>query len=403
MTTASQSPRWTATTKLVMGFTLVAILAFALAKFQGILPPLIMTFLLVYLLYPVVYFIKNRFGFNWGLAVGLVYICLITLFLGLATISGFELVSQVQSLIRTVETSLTELPNLVEQFSQVRFELGPLVFEMSALDLNSLSGQLIEAARSMLGQTGELLGTVAGTALNSLGWTIFVLLMSFFILAESRGLPGGIFQIDVFEYTGDLDRMKKELANIWNAFLRGQIILVSTAILIYTVVLSVLGVRYALGLALLTGAARFLPYVGPAIAWTVMALVAFFQAYKPFGLSDLVYTLIVLGLAWIIDAVFDNIVSPRIMADALKVHPAAVLVAAIIALDLLGVLGVVIAAPMLATMQLIGRYVMRKLFDLNPWDGLEDTSPPEPFGEQLRHLWLNLVQFWEKLTKKIRK
>jgi predicted PurR-regulated permease PerM len=262
---------------------------------------------------------------------------------------------------------------------------------------------LVGAARSVLGQTGEVLGTVAGTALSSLAWTAFVLLMSFFILAESGGLPGGILRVDAFEYTGDFDRMKKELANIWNAFLRGQLILVGTAIVVYTLVLSILGVRYALGLALLTGAARFLPYVGPAIAWTIMALVAFFQASKPFGLSGQAFTLIVLVTAWVIDSIFDNLVSPRIMADALKVHPAAVLVAAIIALDLLGVLGVVIAAPMLATLQLLGRYVTRKLFDLDPWGGLVDTPLPEPLREQIKSWAQNLQTIWEKLREKILK
>jgi predicted PurR-regulated permease PerM len=400
MENTNQSPRWTAATKLLAGFTLVAIIAFALVKFQGILPPLIMTFLLVYLLYPVANFLKTKLRFSWNLAVIVVYIGLILLFLALATISGFELVSQVQSLIKLVEASLTELPDLAEQISEISIQIGPLVFEMSALDLNTLSGQLIDAARVMLGRTGEFIGAVAGTALGSLAWTAFVLLMSFFILAESRGLPEGILHINAYDYTSDLNRVKKELTKIWNAFLRGQLILVGMAIVVYTIVLSMLGVRYALGLALLTGAARFLPYIGPAIAWTVMALVAFFQAYKLFDLSPLVYTLLVLVIALVIDAIFDNIVSPRVMADALKVHPAAVLVAAIIALDLLGVLGVIIAAPMLATLQLATRYVTRKMLDIDPWEGLEDMQTPEPIREQLSGKMEIIRGWWQKLRKK---
>lgn len=400
METTNKSPRWNSSTKLIAGLTLVAIIGFFLAKFQGILPPLIMTFLLVYLLYPVANFLKTRLRFAWGLAVLVVYLVLILLILGLATISGFELVSQVQSLIRLVESSLSEIPELTRQISEISFQVGPLVFEMSALDLNTLSGQLIEAARGMLGRTGEVIGTVAGTALSSLAWTAFVLLMSFFILSESGGLPGGILNINAYDYTNDLNRAKQELTKIWNAFLRGQIIVASLAILVYTLVLSTLGVRYALGLALLTGAARFLPYVGPAIGWTVMALVAFFQADKPFGLSDVTYTLIVMLTAWVIDAIFDNIVQPRIMADALKVHPAAVLVAAIIALDLLGVLGVIVAAPMLATLQLTASYVTRKMLDVNPWEGFEDNHPPEPLRKQISDKIETIKALWQKLTKK---
>ena len=63
MAIEDQSPRWNSTTKLLAGFTLVAIVAFALAKFQGILPPLIMTFLMVYLLYPVANFLKKKLHF----------------------------------------------------------------------------------------------------------------------------------------------------------------------------------------------------------------------------------------------------------------------------------------------------------------------------------------------------
>jgi hypothetical protein len=59
-------------------------------------------------------------------------------------------------------------------------------------------------------------------------------------------------------------------------------------------------------------------------------------------------------------------------------------VAAIIALDLLGILGVILAAPMLATLQLVGGYFVRKLFDLDPWEGLQETPPPPPIREQIQ-------------------
>ena len=55
---------------------------------------------------------------------------------------------------------------------------------------------------------------------------------------------------------------------------------------------------------------------------------------------------------------------------------------AIIAVNLIGVVGLVLAAPVLATVQLIGRYTIRKMFDLDPW--------PEPEGIEivLQPTWL---------------
>src|SRR5574338_666147 len=98
----------------------------------------------------------------------------------------------------------------------------------------------------------------------------------------------------------------------------------------------------------------------------ILVLVTYFQADKLFGMSPLAYSGLVLVTALVIDQIFDNIVSPRILADALKVHPAAVLVGAIIAAHLLGFLGVLLAAPMLATVTLFGRYAARKMFDVPP-------------------------------------
>jgi predicted PurR-regulated permease PerM len=85
----------------------------------------------------------------------------------------------------------------------------------------------------------------------------------------------------------------------------------------------------------------------------------------------------------VIDQVFDNIINPRIMSNALKVHPAAVLVSAIIAANLFGILGVVVAAPILATAALLWNYIMRKLLDLDPFPEKEVTQPPPPPGSRI--------------------
>ena len=154
------------------------------------------------------------------------------------------------------------------------------------------------------------------------------------------------------------------------------------AFIVYSIVLSLLGVHYAISLAFLAGLARFVPYVGPFINWTILVLVSYFQIYKLFGLPSLQYTLLVLIIALVIDQIFDNIISPRILSDALKVHPAAVLVAAVIAANLFGLLGVVVAAPILATATLLWKYIMRKMLDLNPWPEEESHHPPPPPGSR---------------------
>ena len=126
-----------------------------------------------------------------------------------------------------------------------------------------------------------------------------------------------------------------------------------------------------------------MPYVGPAVNWIILVLVTYFQVYKLFDLSPFYYSLLVLIIALIIDQIFDNMVTPRILSDALKVHPAAVLVAAIIAANIFGILGVVVAAPILATAALLWKYTMRKMLDVDPWPEEEMPHAPPPFGSRV--------------------
>src|ERR1051325_34817 len=377
--TFTTSPRWSSTTKLLVGLVTVGIVAFLFIRFTSLITPLLIVFILAYLLHPVTTFLSRSLNISWKAAVNIIFFVILILIIGLLTLGGVGLVSQVQSLIQLVQTIVADLPKYIQNLAGQVFHVGPFTLDMRTLDLNEISRQLLSFIQPLLGRTGTLVGTVASGAAEIFGWTFFVFLVSYFVMIESTGLQSDLFKVEVPGYNEDLRRLGNQLSRIWNAFLRGQIFIFSMATLIYIIVLSLLGVRYAIGIAFMAGLAKFLPYIGPAITWVVMALVTYFQPDKPFGLQPLAYMAIVVITTTVIDWIIDNLIAPRIMARSLRVHPAAVLVTALIAANLLGILGVVIAAPLLATLMLLGRYVMRKMFDLNPWPPGEIT-PTAPLS-----------------------
>jgi predicted PurR-regulated permease PerM len=370
------SPRWSKTTKIIVAVSLLALTVAVVIRFQNLFPPLIMALIIAYLFYPAASFLERRAHMPWGLSVTLIYLILALVIIGLLALGGFEIVSQIQSLIGTINSLLDQLPAILDSLKFQVIIIGPYTYDLNSLgiDLSGLSDQLINSIQAVLGQTGTIIGSVASSAISTIGWLLFILFVSYFLLIESGGLRERIFTYDFRDYNEDARKFSERLGNIWNAFLRGQIILFFLAIFIYTIVLTLLGVRFAFGLALIAGLARFLPYVGPAINWILMGLIAFFQDYKLFGMSPLAYTALVIIIAIVIDYILDYAVSTRIMSHTLKVHSAAILVAVIVAADLLGLLGVVIAAPILATVQLAYTYVFRKLNDEDPW-------PPEEHHE----------------------
>jgi len=379
----STSPTWGTNTKLVVALAVMVVAGALLVKFQFIITPLAISLVLSYLFHPVAGFLQRRLRFSWNASVAVIYFALLILLLGLLTLGGVGLVQQIQSLVTIVQDALRNLPQMIENISGQVYQFGPFKLDFSALDLNDLSSQVLGMVQPLLSRTGTLLGTVAGSAANFLGWTLFVILVSYFVLAESGGLRDRIITVEIPGYKDDIARLSRELGRIWNAFLRGQIIIFVLTVITYSIALSLLGVHYAVSLAFLAGLARFVPYVGPAINWGILVIVSYFQVFKLFGLSPLNYTLLVLVIALVIDQIFDNIVSPRILSDALKVHPAAVLVAAIVAANLFGILGVVVAAPSLATATLLWQYTMRKMLDLDPWPDKETHQPPPPPGSRL--------------------
>ena len=390
--TSIPSPRWSPATKLLVGLVIVGIVAFLLNRFATLITPLLMIFILAYLFHPLTSGISHGLRMSWRAAVNLLYLSILIILISLITLGGVGLVQQVQSLIGVIQDFVTNLPTYVENISTQVYQFGPFKLDMKTidLDLNTISQQLLSFLQPLLGRTGNIVAALAGGAAEVLGWTFFVLLVSYFVMAESSGLQSDLFKVEVPGYTEDLRRLGNELSRIWNAFLRGQIFIFALALVIYIIVLSLLGVRYALGLALMAGLAKFLPYIGPAITWVVMALVTFFQPDKLFDLQPWVYTAIVVTITLVIDQIIDSFVVPRIMARTLKVHPAAVLVTALVAANLLGLLGVVIAAPFLASVLLLGRYIMRKMLDLDPWPEKESALPSpidSAWIKRVRRLW----------------
>ncbi len=73
----------------------------------------------------------------------------------------------------------------------------------------------------------------------------------------------------------------------------------------------------------------------------------------------------VLAISLTTNFVFDNYITPRFLGRTLDIHPAAVLVAALFMASLMGVIGIFLAAPVVATIKLLGMYVFRKMFDLD--------------------------------------
>ncbi len=371
-----ESPKWSATTKLIVGLTIVGLIAAMVFYFRQIIGPVLLAFILAFLLQPVAGRIHQWTKLSWRTVVGLIFILLFIILISLTAVAGYAIIQQAQSLITFILRFANDLPGLIANISTQEFSIGPFTFGLAQFDLVALAEQAINTIRPLIGQAGSLVSKVATSAASSMGWTFFTLLIAYFLLSETGQFRANLVNIEIPGYNQDVHRLGKELAKIWDAFLRGQLIISLLVIFSYDILLAILGARLTLVIAFLAGAARFVPYVGPLVTWSVTFIVTFLQPSNYFGLEPIYYALLVVAACLILDQVFDNIIVPKLMGQTLGVHPAGVLIAALVAARLLGIIGLVLAAPVLATINLVGRYILRKMFDLEPWP--ESEIPDEP-------------------------
>jgi GNAT superfamily N-acetyltransferase len=224
-------------------------------------------------------------------------------------------------------------------------------------------------------------GSVATVTISTVGWIIIILVLSFYMVKDHRHLFGSLVDLVPVAYREDMYHLAYEVSGTWNAFLRGQLTLSLVVGGLTFVVASFIGLPNALLLALLAALFEFIPTLGPVLAAIPAVLVAFFQSNASWlgsQMSPFWFALLVVGLYILIQQFENMVLIPRIIGRTLNLHPLIVWLGALAGYAITGILGVLLAAPVLATFRLIFLYIYRKMADV----------PPEPvflsrFGNRL--------------------
>jgi predicted PurR-regulated permease PerM len=135
-------------------------------------------------------------------------------------------------------------------------------------------------------------------------------------------------------------------------------------------------------MAVLAGLLEFVPSIGHGIWLTLASLLVLFQGSTWIPLQNWIVMLIVIGLHVIFMQVDLNILIPRIIGRRVHLHPLVVILGILAGAALAGVLGVVLAAPTIATSRVLGRYLMAGLFDLDPFPEDDDVEHKDEPGEK---------------------
>jgi predicted PurR-regulated permease PerM len=106
---------------------------------------------------------------------------------------------------------------------------------------------------------------------SSIVWVIFIFIVSFYLIKDNAKLQNWIEHLIPPAYQNDFRIIREEINQIWNAFFRGQLVLGFVVACIFSVIGLLIGLPFALGMAIFAGLLEFLPSIGHGI-WLVTAL-----------------------------------------------------------------------------------------------------------------------------------
>lgn len=200
--------------------------------------------------------------------------------------------------------------------------------------LGSIGGVLTQTVNSLLNQTIKLFGGVFSF--------LTIIIMAFYFSTEENIIRKFIKNLIAerhHDYIVNLNIKVQEKLGQW---FRGQMILSLVIFCLSFVGLSLLGVKYALVLAIIAGVFEIIPYFGPWFSGAIAVLLTLLQSPTK--------ALFVIILYFAIQQIESSFITPKVMGRSTGLNPLLVVISILIGFQLGGVLGGLIAVPVAAAL-----------------------------------------------------
>jgi len=253
-------------------------------------------------------------------------------------------------------------------------------------DLRAMLDESIASAETAFADAlRQILGPAVSTVLRTAGFILGLIVIPvwlFYVLKDRQRFPRAVTGALPEGWRPDASNVMTILARVGGRWVRGQLLL-SVAIFAATVVgltiLTLVGFtefgEFTLVLALIAGVLEFFPVIGPILAAVPAVLIGLTISPAATIAAIVLYT----G----IQQLENNLLVPKVLGDAVELHPAVLIVALVVGAALFGIGGAILAAPTVAAGRDLYRYAFQRLHDQPPDAALERAlgvkpAPPPP-------------------------
>lgn len=344
----------------------VVLLGLAIIRLNFLIGPMVLAILLAYLLKPIADLLESRLR----LPRSIISVFLLLAVQALLILLAFLLI---QSVVVQLQSLQLDLDAIGAQISELL--ANPLTVGDFSIDLQQIFDQLRNSLSSFLQPIMDgLLGFGADLAQGAI-WLIFIFIGAFYCLKDAQTINQWLEDAMPSGFRDDFIHLRHQIAQTWSNFFRGQLALAITMGVVVGLTMWAIGLPNALIIGVLFGVLEIVPNFGPVIASIPTILIALFQGSSWLFVDNTVaFTVVVIILSILLQQIENVVLVPRILGHHLKLYPLIVLIAVIAGASLAGVLGILLASPVLATLRDISRYVIARLQDRPPFPEHESVN-----------------------------
>jgi len=315
------------------------------AGFSSLLLTVFLTWLLAFLVSPLVTSLDRRLPLGRGLAVAVAY--------G-AVIAGIALF-----VVAIARVGAPEAADLVGRTDEITASIAGLVgdiqraigIDRSAVDLAALVEDLQRRTLpAVIQQIADQTQVIAGGVLSVFGTLFIVVVLSLYAVADPEAITGAIRRAVPNRHADTLLLVQRTVGRAFRGFLRTQVVLVLIQIGLTLIIGLVFGLPYIFLLTVSTAVLMFIPFFGPPLALIPVVFVAL--AFRP------EVALFVIAILVVTQTILVNAVQPRLLREGVGLHPILVIVALLAGSQVAGLWGAIFGIPVVAIVNLLLRYVI---------------------------------------------
>jgi predicted PurR-regulated permease PerM len=339
---------------IALGFVVIGFIGQIVAYFSDLIFVFFLAWLLAFMLTPLVTRLRSAIPvLSRAGAVFAVYFILFGALIIVTVVIASALVGGISEFVSNVPHLRGDLPAILAPWQERLNGVG-----LSQVDLNALASSFLDNLSVYAAQAAQPLQQIAVASLGAIGSLLLVIVLSLYMVADRERLTAFLFWLVPANYKEDARLLEEAVVRSFGGFIRGQAITGLAFAAVALLASSVFGLDYAALTTTAAGALMAVPFFGPFVAWIPPVLVAFVS--KP---DALLPTLVVVMVGW---AIVMNVLQPRIMANALQIHPIVVLGSVLVGIKIAGVSGGIFGIPIAAVISALMLGVLRRRGDAGP-------------------------------------